>query len=97
MSYVSLHCSTCSLIDCPIARLYVPGGSLEGCTRALSDEDADLYRHYDLEVVPLASLSRSLEDCVRKMDEVEGFYQEIVYKAPIGRRIDEKGKALPND
>ena len=87
---VTLRCQKCDKVDCDIARLYVPYDSLEGCTRVVDDELAARFRHAVDEVIPFMSIRRSeqeREDAERCLDSV--------YKAPVGRVLDAKGKALP--
>lgn len=87
---VTLRCQKCDKVDCDIARLYVPYDSLEGCTRVVDDELAARFHHAVDEVIPFMSMRRSeqeREDAERCLD--------LVYKAPVGRVLDAKGKALP--
>lgn len=85
--YVTLRCQTCDNIDCPIARLYVPYDSLEGCTREVTEDLAAQYTHAIEEVLPFAKTSS-------QFDSVEQTLNEI-YQSSIGRKLDAKGKALP--
>ena len=85
--YVTLRCQTCDNIDCPIARLYVPYDSLEGCTREVTEDLAAQYTHAIEEVLPFAKTSS-------QFDSVEQTLSEI-YQSSIGRKLDAKGKALP--
>lgn len=85
--YVTLRCQTCDNIDCPIARLYVPYDSLEGCTREVTEDLAAQYTHAIEEVLPFAKTSS-------QFDSVEQTLSEI-YQSNIGRKLDAKGKALP--
>lgn len=84
--YVTLRCQTCDNIDCPIARLYVPYDSLEGCTREVTEDLAAQYIHAIEEVLPFAKTSS-------QFDSVEQTLSEI-YQSNIGRKLDAKGKAL---
>lgn len=83
--YVTLRCQTCDNIDCPIARLYVPYDSLEGCTREVTEDLAAQYTHAIEEVLPFAKTSS-------QFDSVEQTLNEI-YQSSIGRKLDAKGKA----
>ena len=85
--YVTLRCQTCDNIDCPIARLYVPYDSLEGCTREVTEDLAAQYTHAIEEVLPFAKTSS-------QFDSIEQTLSEI-YQSNIGRKLDAKGKALP--
>lgn len=85
--YITLRCQTCDNIDCPIARLYVPYDSLEGCTREVTEDLAAQYTHAIEEVLPFAKTSS-------QFDSVEQTLNEI-YQSSIGRKLDAKGKALP--
>lgn len=85
--YVTLRCQTCDNIDCPIARLYVPYDSLEGCTREVTEDLAAQYTHAIEEVLPFAKTSS-------QFDSVEQTLSEI-YQSNIGRKLDAKGKTLP--
>ena len=85
--YVTLRCQTCDNIDCPIARLYVPYDSLEGCTREISEDLAAQYTHAIEEVLPFAKTSSQFDSVERTLNEV--------YQSNIGRKLDVRGKALP--
>lgn len=85
--YVTLRCQTCDNIDCPIARLYVPYDSLEGCTREVSEDLAAQYTHAIEEVLPFAKTSSQFDSVERTLNEI--------YQSNIGRKLDAKGKALP--
>lgn len=83
--YVTLRCQKCDNTDCPIARLYVPYDSLEGCTREVSEDLAAQYTHAIEEVLPFAKTSS-------QFDSVEQILNEI-YQSSIGQKLDAKGKA----
>lgn len=85
--YVTLRCQTCDNIDCPIARLYVPYDSLEGCTREVSEDLAAQYTHAIEEVLPFAKTNSQFDSVERTLNEV--------YQSNIGRKLDVRGKALP--
>ena len=85
--YVTLRCQKCDNIDCPIARLYVPYDSLEGCTREVSEDLAAQYTHAIEEVLPFAKTSSQFDSIERTLNEV--------YQSNIGRKLDARGKALP--
>lgn len=84
--YVTLRCQTCDNIDCPIARLYVPYDSLEGCTREVSEDLAAQYTHAIEEVLPFAKTNSQFDSVERTLNEV--------YQSNIGRKLDVRGKAL---
>lgn len=83
--YVTLRCQTCDNIDCPIARLYVPYDSLEGCTREVTEDLAAQYTHAIEEVLPFAKTSSQFDSVEQTLNEV--------YQSSIGRKLDAKGKA----
>lgn len=84
--FVTLRCRHCDKVDCPSARPYIPDDSLEGCTRQVSDLDAEKFQYYIEEVIPMHPPMTRLLDA-------EQFLQQI-YQAPLGRKLDVKGKAV---
>lgn len=89
--FVTLRCATCGNADCDIARKYIPEGSLEGCTRSVSDLEADQYTYITNEFLPTCQL---LHNPMPRLDEAEEFLQSL-YSHELGAKIDAKGKALP--
>lgn len=85
--YVTLRCQKCDNIECPIARAYVPYDSIEGCTRDVSEQEAQLFHHMVEEVLPFARTREQFEAVERCLEEV--------YSSPLGRKLDKAGKALP--
>lgn len=85
--FVTLRCQKCDNIDCPMARAYIPYESNEGCTRDVSEQEAQLFHHMIEEVLPFArtrSQFEAVDSCLAR-----------VYASPLGRKLDASGKALP--
>lgn len=85
--YVTLRCQKCDNLSCPIARAYVPYDSLEGCTRQVTDDLAAQFHHAVEEVLPFARTAAQFGYIEKTLNEV--------YQSCIGRRLDSRGKALP--
>ena len=86
--WVNLQCKDCGKCDCPLSRRYIPEGSLEGCTRQVSELEYAKYNHYINEVLPFC-LRRG--DVFEILNEIEDFLT-IVENRPLGCLINEKGK-----
>lgn len=84
--YVTLRCQKCDNVECPIARAYIPYDSIEGCTRDVSEQEAQLFHHMVEEVLPFARTQEQFEAVERCLEEV--------YASPLGRKLDARGKAL---
>lgn len=88
--FVTLRCQKCDNVDCPIARKYVPYESLEGCTRNVSESLAAKFRHDIEEVLPFVWKRKDSQDV---FDTIENDLNEV-YAAPIGCKLDVKGKKV---
>jgi len=89
--FVTLRCAECDNCDCRVARKYIPEGSLEGCTRKVSDLEADKYQHIIVELLPTCHL---LKNPMPLLGKAEEFLQQL-YSREMGAKIDARGKALP--
>lgn len=92
MPYVTLRCATCDNTDCAMARAYVPHGSQEGCTRGMTEEQAECLYHCIEEVLPFLHL-RPVSDVTRAQFAQIDDCLASAYGAPMGRRIAADGKA----
>lgn len=90
--FVTLRCRKCDNAECGIARLFIPEGSLEGCTREIDDMDSDKMYNYIEEILPFISRYESPQTAQEKLNEISSF-MEGIYAAPLGRKLDQKGKA----
>ncbi len=89
--FIKLNCHDCDKIDCGIAKKLVPFESKEGCTRKVSEETAARFHHYTEEVIPF--WSEYNQQYVRQSyKEIIDFLEQEIYTAPIGQRLDPKGK-----
>lgn len=86
--WVNLQCKTCGKHDCPLSRLYIPEGSLEGCTRKVSELEYIKYNHYMMEVLPFILKRKDVFDV---LNEIEDFLTTIENR-PLGHLIDSRGK-----
>lgn len=92
--FITLRCDRCDNVDCTIGRAYIPCDSKEGCTRQVPDETADQFYHYIEEVMPFVHLYKNRKQSFQKLSEIEGFLEQNIYSAPLGKRLDAKGKAI---
>lgn len=90
--YITLRCKDCDNIDCGIARRFIPEDSLEGCTREVNDEIAEMYSHYANEVLPFVPLYKNFKTACDTTNKIYDFLRQV-YAAPLGRKIDQRGKA----
>ena len=88
--FVTLRCQKCDNVDCPIARKYVPYDSLEGCTRKVPESLAAKFRHDIEEVLPFAWKRK---DSQQVFNAIEKDLNKV-YAAPIGCKLDAKGKKI---
>lgn len=93
-SYVSLRCNQCSSLDCDVCPIgtWVDSSEecLRGCTRRVSDDDIARYVHLREEVLPFC---KDFDSICRTCDELYEVEQSISH-APIGQRLDDKGKVV---
>lgn len=91
--FLVLRCSECENINCVFANKYIPYGSLEGCTRNVSDDTYAKYIYYLEERWPnelAANYSR--EHISRTYSEIIDFLETEVYAAPIENKLNKQGK-----
>lgn len=90
---LTLRCSECENPNCVFARKYIIEGSLEGCTRRVSDEVYDKYFYYLQEKWPLSlSSGYKLEYINETYKEIMDFLCDEIYSAPIGQKLNKQGK-----
>lgn len=91
--YATLRCEGCDNPDCSIGRLFIPEGSLEGCTRSVTDDQAMMLSHYENEVLPFVKMYEDQKIAQEKLDNIYQFLLGI-YGCDIGAKLDERGKAV---
>ena len=91
--YITLKCQSCDNMDCPFGRYFIPDESEEGCTRAVSEEQADRLQHYQEEILPFIPMYKNPIAAQQKLTEIYDFLQNI-YSCPIGKLLDAKGKVI---
>jgi len=90
-SIITLRCINCENDQCELAKKYVLFKSKEGCTRKVDEETAARFKHYIEEVVPFWKMYDS--DYVRQSYfEIMDFLFSKIYTAPIGQKLDYRGK-----
>lgn len=95
--YITLRCVECGNTHCSICPCgtYVPEDSLRGCTRKVSELDAEKFYHYQQEVIPFIHMNKNQETSCRTHNEILNFFERI-YSSPLGKRLGKSGKALTN-
>lgn len=91
--YATLRCEGCDNPDCSIGRLFIPEGSLEGCTRSVTDDQAMMLLHYENEVLPFVGMYEDQKIAQEKLEETYQFFLGI-YGCDLGAKLDERGKAI---
>ena len=88
-----LRCKDCENMNCVYSHEYIPEGSLEGCTRILTDDAYAKYEHLLLEKWPNAiSMEYPRETISQIYKEIVTFLDDETYAAPIGQKLDKRGK-----
>ena len=93
--YVTLRCATCDNAECNLGRYLIPDGSQEGCTREVTDEQAEKLQHHEEEVLPFIPMYKNHIAAQQKLEEIYQFLQTI-YSCPLGKLLDTKGKIIPD-
>lgn len=91
--FVTLRCGKCDNVDCNLSRKYIPDESKEGCTREVDDMVSDQFFYYIEEVMPFVQFYKNQEQAFKKLNEIESFLNSSIYSAPLGVKLDSKGKA----
>lgn len=91
--YITLKCTTCDNIDCKLGRYVIPDDSEEGCTREVTEEQAELLQHYQKEVLPFIPMYKNHLAAQDKLEEIYQFLLTI-YSCPLGKLINSKGKII---
>lgn len=86
MPYITLKCKHCDNIQCNVADLVNSIDFESGCTRFVTDEQAETFFHYIEERLPFIRNYKSKE-----YDTIILFLESI-YNAPIGQIIDKQGR-----
>lgn len=88
-----LRCRDCENAKCIYAKGYTPEGSLEGCTRILTDEVYARHEHYLLEKWPNALSANYPRDHITQLyNEIIAFLDNEIYAAPIGQKLNKHGR-----
>ena len=88
-----LRCRDCEHINCVYSRKYIPEGSLEGCTRIVTDDTYAKYEHYFLEKWPNAlKMNYPRAHISQIYSEIITFLDNEIYAAPIGQKLNKHGK-----
>lgn len=91
--FLTLRCSECENTKCVFANGYIPSGSLEGCTRNISDDSFAKYMYYLEERWPNElCIKYSQEHINRTYNEIIEFLETEIYAAPIGNKLNKQGK-----
>ena len=91
--YITLKCATCDNIECKLGRYVIPDDSEEGCTREVTEEQAELLQHYQEEVLPFIPMYKNHLAAQDKLEEIYQFLLTI-YSCPLGKLINNKGKII---
>lgn len=91
--YITLKCATCDNIECKLGRYVIPDDSEEGCTREVTEEQAELLQHYQEEVLPFIPMYKNHLAAQNKLEEIYQFLLTI-YSCPLGKLINSKGKII---
>lgn len=91
--YITLKCATCDNIECKLGRYVIPDDSEEGCTREVTEEQAELLQHYQEEVLPFIPMYKNHLAAQDKLEEIYQFLSTI-YSCPLGKLINSKGKII---
>ena len=91
--YITLKCATCDNIECKLGRYIIPDDSEEGCTREVTEEQAELLQHYQEEVLPFIPMYKNHLAAQDKLEEIYQFLLTI-YSCPLGKLINSKGKII---
>ena len=91
--YITLKCATCDNIECKLGRYVIPDDSEEGCTREVTEEQAELLQHYQEEVLPFIPMYKNHLAAQDKLEEIYQFLLTI-YSCPLGKLINSKGKII---
>lgn len=91
--YITLKCATCDNIECKLGRYVIPDDSKEGCTREVTEEQAELLQHYQEEVLPFIPMYKNHLAAQDKLEEIYQFLLTI-YSCPLGKLINNKGKII---
>lgn len=91
--YITLKCATCDNIECKLSRYVIPDDSEEGCTREVTEEQAELLQHYQEEVLPFIPMYKNHLAAQNKLEEIYQFLLTI-YSCPLGKLINSKGKII---
>ena len=75
--YVTLKCSSCDNIECKLGRYVIPDDSEEGCTREVTEEQAELLQHYQEEVLPFIPMYKNRIAAQDKLEEIYQFLSTI--------------------
>lgn len=93
--YITLKCATCDNIECKFGRYVIPDDSEEGCTREVTEEQAELLQYYQEEVLPFIPMYKNHLAAQDKLEEIYQFLSTI-YSCPLGKLLDAKGKVIPD-
>ena len=92
-SFLTLRCSECEYVECPI----IPNGTYwkgkQGCTRKVLKNIEDAYEHYFKEVLPFWK-TYSSEKKKRSYQEIIKFLYNEIYSAPLGQKLNSDGKVI---
>lgn len=91
--FITLKCRECDNIDCPIAREYIPDDSIEGCTKDVTEEDAEKFYYYTEEILPFVRQYENFDVAQKRLDEIYIFLNHL-YGLPTGNKLDSKGKVI---
>lgn len=93
--YITLRCFDCENIECKICPCgkYISENSKQGCTRQLTDEEADKYYHLLEEVRPFIYKDTTKEYQNKTYKKIIDFLYDI-YSKPLGQKIGKSGKAV---
>ena len=89
--FVSLQCRDCELDIC----VFCPNGSYiygkEGCTRKVDEDIAAEFHYYTEEVIPFWR-TYTPQQAKQSYKDYISFLFEKIYSAPIGQKLDRRGK-----
>lgn len=91
--FLTLRCAECGKWPCDRAREYIPEGSLEGCTREVTEEQSEEFSHYLSEVLPFLARRRRTDATDAEFCRIEDLLQHI-YSCPFGRKLDAAGRVV---